>query len=213
MDITIFILNHPLKRIEEIVSKAIESQKYFLPVMLYLLEHGTILKYDLQKDKIVTSSNTLDNMIELLQKEAYITVEEKIVGRRTYEISLTDKGIAYALQLKRAEEVAKGEITEEGAQFKMPPDWRDRFKGLSAMTHLNVLDDHVAIQEIDHSGKTTSVIMVYVKRINSHFELWCEKDESKECRHVDFAWSLPHMRALIEEYIKEGKIKEVGRLE
>ncbi len=144
---------------------------------------------------------------------AYITVEEKIVGRRTYEISLTDKGIAYALQLKRAEEVAKGEITEEGAQFKMPPDWRDRFKGLSAMTHLNVLDDHVAIQEIDHSGKTTSVIMVYVKRINSHFELWCEKDESKECRHVDFAWSLPHMRALIEEYIKEGKIKEVGRVE
>ena len=146
--------------------------------------------------KIVTSSNTLDNMIEQLQKEAYITVEEKIVGRRTYEISLTDKGIAYALQLKRAQEVAKGEITEEGAQFKMSPDWRDRFKGLSAMTHLNVLDDHVAIQEIDHSGKTTSVIMVYVKRINSHFELWCEKDESKECRHVDFAWSLPHMRAI-----------------
>ena len=178
VDITSFILNHPLKRIEEIVSKAIESQKYFLPVMLYLLEHGKILKYDLQKDKIVTSSNTLDNMIELLQKQAYITVEEKIVGRRTYEVSLTDKGIAYAMQLKKAQEVAKGEITEEGAQFKMPPDWRERFRGLSAMTHLNVLDDHVAIQEIDHSGKTTSVIMVYVKRINSHFELWCEKDET-----------------------------------
>ena len=38
-------------------------------------------------------------------------------------------------------------------------------------------------------------------------------DESKECKHVDFSWSLPHMWALIEEYIKEGKIKEVGRVE
>ena len=103
-------------------------------------------------------------------------------------------------------------ITEQGelsgaSVIMMHPDWKDRFKGLSAMTHLNVLDDHVAIQEIDNTGKTTSIVMVYVKRINSHFELWCEKDESKECIHVDFAWSLPQMRALIEEYIKQGKIK------
>ena len=81
------------------------------------------------------------------------------------------------------------------------------------MVHLNVLDDHVAIQEIDYFDKTLSVVMVYVKRIKSHFELWCEKDESRECRHVDFAWSLPQMRAQIEQYTREGKIKEAGRLE
>ncbi len=38
-------------------------------------------------------------------------------------------------------------------------------------------------------------------------ELWIY-----EYKHVDFTWSLPHMSALIEEYIKEGKIKEAGEL-
>ena len=182
--------------------------KYAKSVIQRLSEKETFMKSELFD--IVTSNQVLDKLLDAFQRDGYITKGLSTYGRRTYSISLTAKGHAVAEQLKRTQEVAKGEITEEGAQFKMPPDWRDRFKGLSAMTHLNVLDDHVAIQEIDHSGKTTSVIMVYVKRINSHFELWCEKDESKECRHVDFAWSLPHMRALIEEYIKEGKIKEVG---
>ena len=185
--------------------------KYAKSVIQRLSEKETFMKSELFD--IVTSNQVLDKLLDAFQRDGYITKGLSTYGRRTYSISLTAKGHAVAEQLKRTQEVAKGEITEEGAQFKMPPDWRDRFKGLSAMSLLNVLDDHVAIQEIDHSGKTTSVIMVYVKRINSHFELWCEKDESKECRHVDFAWSLPHMRALIEEYIKEGKIKEVGRVE
>lgn len=183
--------------------------KYAKSVIQRLTEKDTFMKSELFD--IVTSNQVLDKLLDSLQKDGYITKNLSTYGRRTYSISLTPKGNAVAEQLKRTQEVAKGEIMEEGAQFKMPPDWRVRFKGLSAMTHLNVLDDHVAIQEIDHSGKTTSVIMVYVKRINSHFELWCEKDESKECRHVDFAWSLPHMRSLIEDYIKQGKIKEVGR--
>ncbi|MCL4341232.1 MAG: hypothetical protein M1431_03950 [Candidatus Thermoplasmatota archaeon] len=161
---------------------------------------------------IVKNLYSLDKLLAQLSNDGLIKIDQKAFGKNIQEISLTPKGRQVAEQLRKAEEIAKGEITEEGAQFKMPPDWRDRFKGLSAMTHLNVLDDHVAIQEIDQSGKTTSVIMVYVKRINSHFELWCEKDESKECKHVDFAWSLPHMRSLIEEYIKEGKINEGDEL-
>ena len=180
-------------------------------VLLRLSEVQAVMKSDLFS--IVKSHQVLDNLLAALERDGYLTIRVNQVGPKKYTIALTEKGRLVAEQLKRTQEVAKGEITEEGAHFKMPPDWRDRFKGLSAMTHLNVLDDHVAIQEIDHSGRTTSVIMVYVKRINSHFELWCEKDESKECRHVDFAWSLPHMRALIEEYIKEGKIKEVERVE
>lgn len=43
--------------------------------------------------------------------------------------------------------------------------------------------------------------------------LMCEDDESKECKLVDFAWSLQHIMAMSEEYIKEGKIKEVERVE
>ena len=44
-------------------------------------------------------------------------------------------------------------------------------------------------------------------------ELQDLKDQGKECIHVDFAWSLPQMRNLIEEYIRQGKIKEAGRAE
>lgn len=187
------------------------SEKYAIDALRYILTKGEIRKTDLLE--IITSSWSLDKLIPKLEKDGLINVEVSKMGRKTYTISLTDKGRAVAEQLKRAEEVATGEDTKEPTTFQMPSDWRDRFKGLSAMAHLNVLDDHVAIEEIDSSGNITSVVMVYVRRINSHFELWCEKDESKECRHVDFAWSLPHMRALIEEYLKEGKIKEFGGAE
>lgn len=162
---------------------------------------------------VVSGYDTLRNLVRELEDLGLLERKETFVDKRKIVVSLTPKGAEAAAQLKRAQEVAKGELTEAENTIKMSPDWRGRFKGLSAMTHLNVLDDHVAIQEIDNSGKTTSVVMVYVKRINSHFELWCEKDESKECKHVDFAWSLPHMRTLIEDYIREGKIKEVGRIE
>lgn len=184
------------------------SKKGTVEILVYLLEHGISKKTDLQK---VATMHTIEGLLPDLEFNGLLTVKEEFPGRRTYVIALTDTGKYVAETLRNAVLVTKGELSENEA-IEMRPDWKDRFKGLSAMTHLNVLDDHVAIQEIDSSGKTTSVVMVYVKRINSHFELWCEKDESKECKHVDFAWSLPQMRALIEKYIKEGKIKEVGRV-
>ena len=158
---------------------------------------------------VVSGYDTLRNLVRDLEDLGLLTREETFIDKRKINVTLTQKGQTVADQLSKAQEVPEAPTPT----IKMPYDWKDRFKGLSAMTHLNVLDDHVAIQEIDSSGKTTSVVMVYVKRINSHFELWCEKDESKECKHVDFAWSLPQMRTLIEEYIKLGKIKEVGRIE
>lgn len=179
-------------------------------IFRYLLEHGVVNKSELSA--VITSPPILNREIEKMEKDGLVIINESRIGRRTFKVELTETGKETAYQLKRAEETAKGMTMDERVTIKMPADWKDRFKGLSAMTHLNVLDDHVAIQEIDSSGKTTSVVMVYVKRINSHFELWCEKDESKECKHVDFAWSLPQMRALIEEHLKKGKIKEVGRV-
>ena len=162
---------------------------------------------------IIPNSYSLERYLRELVKDGFVNIREEKIVRKTFYVSLTPKGRAVAEQLKKVEEIAKGELPSGEKVFPMPPNWRDRFKGLSALAHLNVRDDHVAIQEIDYSGKPQSVVMVYVKRISSHFELWCEKDESRECRHVDFAWSLPQMRALIEQYIREGKIKEAGRLE
>ncbi len=179
--------------------------------VLIRLIQGSCLKTALQD--IVKNLYSLDKLLSELEKDGLISIDKKPFGKNIQEVSLTAKGKEVAEQLKNVQLLGEGKQLSETPTIKMPYDWKDRFKGLSAMTHLNVLDDHVAIQEIDSSGKTTSVVMVYVKRVNSHFELWCEKDESKECKHVDFAWSLPQMRALIEEYIKLGKIKEVGGIE
>ena len=41
--------------------------------------------------------------------------------------------------------------------------------------------------------------------------LYCELDESFEYIQVQLPWSLSQMRALIEEYIKEGKIRETEK--
>lgn len=179
--------------------KDILGRQYVTPLLIRLYS-GKAKMTDLLE--IVSNYSTIRLLVRDLQDEGYVEVKETFEDKRKIYVSLTEKGLLIAEQLNNAQMVASGKA------FKMTPDWRKkRFPGLSAMTHLNALDDHVAIQEIDNSGKTTSVIMVYVKRINSHFELWCEKDESKECKHVDFAWSLPEMRNLIEEYIRQGKVK------
>ena len=88
------------------MEKEITSQRYFVPVMGFLLEKRTIRKYDLTK--IIKSSNTLDKLVNGLEKDGYITIKEEIVGRRTYEISLTEKGREVAEQLKRVAAAAKG---------------------------------------------------------------------------------------------------------
>jgi len=55
----------------------------------------------------------MDKLLPKLEAEGLISMKEEILGRRTYLVSLTDKGQAVAEQLKKAEQVAKGgEISE-----------------------------------------------------------------------------------------------------
>ena len=136
-----------------------KAGKHAYAIVRYLLEKNVVKKTDFLK--IVPSSGTVDRTLGKLIELGLVTDKKEVIGRRIVFIQLTPKGRAVAEQLKRAEEVAKGELLSEEKVFPMPPNWRDRFKGLSAMAHLNVLDDHVAIQEIDYSGKTQSVVMVY----------------------------------------------------
>jgi len=89
----------------------VSSEKYYVPVLKYLLERGSVKKYDLRD--IVKSSGTMDKLLPKLEAEGLISIKEKILGRRTYFVSLTKKGQAVAEQLKKAEQVAEGgEISE-----------------------------------------------------------------------------------------------------
>ena len=63
--------------------------------------------------KIIDESwTTWSKSIEKLSSMGYLKIEEKLEGRRTYEISLTDKGRQVAEQLKNAELASQGRLVK-----------------------------------------------------------------------------------------------------
>ncbi len=79
------------------------SEKYFIPVLVYILRNGRIKKYDLKN--VVKSSNSIDKLISKLSNDGFIEIKEEMLGRRTYTISLTEKGKIIAEHLKELEDI------------------------------------------------------------------------------------------------------------
>ena len=177
--------------------------RYAKSVILKLLEKDTVMKSELFK--IVSSNQTLDKLLDALEKDGYLTKVSAKYGRRTYSISLTDKGKAAAEQLKRMDEVAAR--TEA---YDLPPDFDREFENLSAMTHLNVLDDHIAITEHNYDGTGKDrIVMIYVRLNGRGFmRLWCEVDDAYECRHTRYAWTLPSVQEMVQIQRDKGNMKE-----
>lgn len=179
------------------------SEKYAIDAIKFIYSKGTIKKTDLLK--IITSSWTLDKLVPKLEKDGLIVVRMSEIGRKTYTISLTDKGKAAAEQLKRMDEVAAR--TEA---YDLPPDFDREFENLSAMTHLNVLDDHIAITEHNYDGTGKDrIVMIYVRLNGRGFmRLWCEVDDAYECRHTRYAWTLPSVQEMVQIQRDKGNMKE-----
>jgi len=186
----------------------LSSEKYYVPILKYLLEHGVVKKYDLRE--IVKSSGTMDKLLPKFEAEGLITIKEEILGRRTFFVSLTAKGRAVAQQLKKAEELFEGK-SELVLQESDYDDFISHTKDMSVLSHLNALDDHVAIREVnyDHQGQDR-VVFVYVK-LNGHgiLRLWCEADSSFNCWHVKYAWTIPDVQAMVQNQMGKGNVKEV----
>ena len=163
---------------------------------------------------IIKSHQVLDNLLNSLQKDNYLIIKESQVGPKKYSISLTPKGRSVAEQLKRAEEAARGVVIHENeGRAEIPAseaeDWAEKFrdatKNLSLLYHVNVFEDHVTIGE-EKDGKLR-VINVYVK-LNGKgmMRLWCEADESFECIHVKYAWTLPKVQEMYANNVRNGKV-------
>ena len=88
------------------------DMKYAFSVLNALLDAEQLMKSDLFS--IVRNNNTLDKLIDALQMEDIISVEEKMLGRRTYAISLTQKGGSIATYLKLAEKASLQAHTPPG---------------------------------------------------------------------------------------------------
>ena len=172
-------------------------------ILRFLIEHGTVNKSEL--GAVVTSPPILNRELTGMENDGLLTITESRIGRRTYRVELTPKGFSVAEQLKKAEDAASGKDV-----YVIPSDFGKEFEGLSAMTHLNVLEDHIAITEHNYDGTGKDrVIMVYVK-LNGRgiMRLYCDVDDSYECRHTRYAWTLPSVQEMVQIQRDKGNMKE-----
>ena len=88
--------------------------KHAKSVLVELSKTDEVKKSDLFK--IIKSHQVLDNLLESLVKDGYLTIQESSVGPKKYSISLTPKGRIVADNLMHLEEprvtIPEGLITE-----------------------------------------------------------------------------------------------------
>lgn len=189
-------------------SEEILKKKYVLPVFAALLE-GATKKSDLSH--IVTSSATLDKLLDDLKNFGFITIHEELSGRRTYKIELTDSGFKMALKARSlyGDSSLFPPSNSENSNSTLSMHVKDeiqKIQELRLLYHLNVFDDHVTIEEIPQGSGRSRIFNVYIRR-NGHgdFRLWCEHDESFECVHAQVAWTYPQVQHMVVHY--KGKTK------
>jgi len=165
-------------------------------VLTKLYNDGPSLKTNLQS--IVKNLYSLNNLLFALEKDGLIKIDTKPFGKNIQEISLTPKGRAVAEQIRRISEV--GDLS-----IQVTPEEVEKSKNLRFLFHVNVLDDHVTVEETA-PGRPPRVFNIYVKlNGGGNFRLWCEEDDSFDCWHVRTAWGYPQVQKIMMHY--RGKIK------
>lgn len=69
----------------------------------------------------------------------------------------------------------------------------DGLKGRPRFEHVNMYDDHVKILDRELEGRGR-LVSVYFKRDKAPF---CDYDLGSECVHVDYAWEIPAVAAIL----------------
>ena len=183
------------------------SQKHAISVLLFLSERGSVKQNELLE--VIPSNLTIEKLGNSLKEAGLINITHQMMGRKIFIYSLSERGHAVALKLKETLEAAE-EINNERNILEVPPNYDSLFRNLSIQGRLNVLDDHIAINETnwDRAGHDR-VVLVYAK-LNGHniMRLWCEVDNTYDCVHTKYAWSLPDVQAMVEIQYARGNIKK-----
>ena len=182
------------------------NKKYAKATLLNLYHlGGTAMKSDLLNS--TSGWYALNQVLSNLQNDGYIQVIEHIVGRRTYEIKITEKGIAAAQKLEELNDISEGLIHFDGEDINvsLTPEERENSQYLKFLFHFNVMDNHVTVEEAV-PGRQKRIFNIYLKQ-NCHgdFRLWCEQDDSYECWHVRQAWGYPEVQQMMLHF--RGKVK------
>ena len=182
------------------------SQKHAISVLLFLLDKGSVKQNELLE--VIPSNLTIEKLGNSLKEAGLINITHQMIGRKIFIYSLSERGHVVALKLKETLEAAE-EINNEKNILEVPPNYDSLFRNLSIQGSLNVLDDHIAINETnwDRAGHDR-VVLVYVK-LNGHniMRLWCEVDQTFECVHTKYAWSLPDVQEMVQVQYARGNVK------
>jgi len=189
------------------ISKTL-SQKHAISVLLFLLDKGSVKQNELLE--VIPSNLTIEKLGNSLKEAGLINITHQMAGRKIFVYSLSERGHAMALKLKETFEAADGIDSEENIQ-EIPPNYDNQFRNLSRDGSLNVLDGHIAIEErnYDVSGHDR-VVSAYIKLDeNNILRLWCDVDQTFDCVHTRYAWSLPNVQAMVQNQVLKWNTKKV----
>ena len=178
--------------------------------LIYLLDHQDVPITTFTRGFHI-SPTTAYRTLSKLEEDDLIIRKEILKKRRLVKISITEKGREIALKLRELEDVDKKEPEVIPLYQEDFDNFSQNTKNMALLSHLNVMDDHVALREsnFDLQGHDR-VVFVYVKlNGNGIMRLWCEVDNSYTCWHVKYAWTLPDVQAMVQYQIRNGNAKGV----
>jgi len=180
--------------------------KHTQAILLYIYDNNEIPITRLSE--LVKNSQTYSRTVHLLENDGIIKSREFVHNRLYRMISLTDKGKALAESLKQTEQVLSS--SDSSPLHILPPNYEDQFKNLSSNAHLNVLDDRIAIKELNFDGADHDrVVLIHLKlNGNNIVRLWCEVDQTFDCVHTKYAWSLHDVQAMVQIQYARGNINK-----
>ncbi len=175
-------------------------------VLIELLK-GKVLKTKLQA--IAKNFYSLTTLLTGLENDGLIKIEPQPFGKNIKYISLTPAGVEVAQKLKEAENSTKEKsiikLKDNEINLNLSDEEAEKAKILHLLYHINVMDDHVTVEEI-LPGKPSRIFNIYIRQNDGGtFRLWCEFDNSYDCWHVKEAWGYPQVQKMMMRY--KGKTK------
>ena len=176
-------------------------------VLIELLK-GKVLKTKLQA--IAKNFYSLNTLLTGLENDGLIKIDPQPFGKNIKYISLTPSGVEVAQKLIEAENSTKEQPIiklkdNEEIDLNLSDEEAEKAKILHLLYHINVMDDHVTVEEI-LPGKPSRIFNIYIRQNDGGtFRLWCEFDNSYDCWHVKAAWTYPQVQKMMMHY--KGKTK------
>jgi len=106
---------------------SVTEERYFNPVMLLLLDRGTVNCTDVQK--IVKGEPIRKRLISGMRDVGLVSLEIIPKPVRTYKVRLTSLGVSVATDIKRAMCKISGDFGEDDDFVVSSPAVRDQMKG------------------------------------------------------------------------------------